>query len=324
LLIELAMYFLGLGATTSDEVWRTRGVHRPDSDLIYALRPGAVKTWRFKAFDESSQINSTGMRGDEIRARSSEEVRVLVLGDSMTYGHGVENHETWPMQLQLILDKRGGKRVEVINAAVKGYGTDQQYKYFRDRLMTLESDIVLLAVNGNDLVDNIQHPLFDLDDTGRLIDLDATDDPTYIEGRLYETLPTFVRRSRLGRFLIPAIGRVSARQRLHYQLDYESEDSRVWAARKAYVAIHQINRLTRNRGAKFVVIALPVNGWPGHRYWWLDQSIKEGIEVANLDKSSDWRRVKETHFFPEDPHFTVRGNQWMAQHAAIILEPLLE
>jgi len=324
LVVELTMVAFDLGGSPNAESWKTRGIHRADPDLIYSLRPGAASTWKFKQFDQVVQINSLGLRDREVGPKVAGELRVLVLGDSMTFGHGVRDEETWPNQLEKILSGNSGKKVDVINAAVKGYGTDHQYKFFRDRLVSLKPDILVLAVYGNDLVDNISHPLFTLDQEGLLVALDAAEDAMYTEAKLHEALPGMLSNSRLGRALIPVFSGLVARDALSFQEKPEARDSFTWAGRKARVAIYRLFELSKQHDFEFLVLGLPVKGWENHSYWWLDPVIKDGIRVVNLDKSADWRGQIASLFFAGDRHFSKTGNLWMAERAADSLRPLLK
>ncbi len=76
--------------------------------------------------------------------------RVLALGDSCTFGVGVEDEETWPAQLSRLL--RGGEvDAEVINAGVPGYTAFQGKRFLETRGLALEPDLVLVAFGFNDI-----------------------------------------------------------------------------------------------------------------------------------------------------------------------------
>ena len=69
------------------------------------------------------KINSKGLRDKEYQYDKQRGVfRILVLGDSFTWGYGVELKEIFTERLENML----GKNVEVLNAGVTGYGTDQE------------------------------------------------------------------------------------------------------------------------------------------------------------------------------------------------------
>ena len=67
-------------------------------------------------------INRQRMRGRaRVRARAATgATRMAVLGDSIAFGWGVEDGETYPARLEAILNARGPGRVEVVNAGFPG------------------------------------------------------------------------------------------------------------------------------------------------------------------------------------------------------------
>ena len=57
----------------------------------------------------------------------------MVLGDSAVAAFEVAYAETFVAQLERKLTHKLGLPVRVINAGVRGYGTDQDYLYYRER-----------------------------------------------------------------------------------------------------------------------------------------------------------------------------------------------
>lgn len=91
--------------------------------------------------------------------KSSEEVRIVVLGDSFTFGYGVEENETFPAILQESLRRALSENLTVINLGVRGYGTQQEYELYRYVGVEYNPDIVILALNRNDWEDTrLSHP----------------------------------------------------------------------------------------------------------------------------------------------------------------------
>ena len=80
---------------------------------------------------------------------------MLVLGDSVVAGFEVLDHETFVALAERRLRKRYGAPIEVINAGVRGYGTDQSYLYYRDRGHALDADLVVFSHSANDLRNNV-------------------------------------------------------------------------------------------------------------------------------------------------------------------------
>lgn len=119
-----------------------------DSELGFIPAPNqrAVRTLP-GVYSYRYSNNSLGMRGPEIHAKSKP--RILVLGDSFTYGIGVNDEETFCSILQALLPGN-----EIINAGNGGKGTDYALKFYRTKGKQLEPDVVILVFCGNDFSDN--------------------------------------------------------------------------------------------------------------------------------------------------------------------------
>jgi hypothetical protein len=166
--------------------------YRPDPELGYALRPGARLVWGTREFVERDAINADGFRDEPTPARDGETL-VLAVGDSFTFGHGVQMRESYPKVLQRMLRARG-RSVRVINAGVPGYGMDQTFKLVSHHGAALRPDLVLVGVQCSDVFDAFDVPLYDVRD-GRLVELDATKTYPFLQGRLAELAPRIVARS---------------------------------------------------------------------------------------------------------------------------------
>jgi hypothetical protein len=88
------------------------------------------------------RANAQGFRADRdfVVAKRPGLFRVLLFGDSFTAGDGVSNGKRFSDILEQML------RVEVYNMALPGTGTDQQYLVFREFGAILEYDLVVIAV----------------------------------------------------------------------------------------------------------------------------------------------------------------------------------
>ena len=96
-------------------------------------------------------INNRGLRDDEVEAVKPPEVmRILMLGDSVTFGWGVPAGETMSNVLERELTTRGAGPVEVINAGVGNYNTAMEVGYFFHSGKAYAPDIVVLNYFIND------------------------------------------------------------------------------------------------------------------------------------------------------------------------------
>jgi GDSL-like lipase/acylhydrolase family protein len=102
-------------------------------------------SWKTEYQGVKVDFNEFGLRDEPIRAKSDEEYRLLVLGDSVTFGWGIEKHSTFCSQLQDILNAKLGRPVRVINAGVGGYNTVQEFLFLKDRAVSFKPDMVILV-----------------------------------------------------------------------------------------------------------------------------------------------------------------------------------
>lgn len=139
-----------------------------DKDLGWAHIPGV----RNKEYDIT--INSKGLRGREYPYKPAGKKRVLMLGDSVVFGFGVADDETFSARLE-----RATENTEFINTGVCGWGTDQEWIFLKKEGLKYEPGLVILNFCGdNDFADNYfkfsiydsytPKPYFVIDDNGAL------------------------------------------------------------------------------------------------------------------------------------------------------------
>lgn len=117
---------------------------RPDPALLWAPRPGFAGSF----LDRPVRINRLGLRGPELqRPKPRGRRRIGCFGDSITFGYGVGDAETYPAQLDAKLRPAG---TEVVNAGVTGYSSHQVAVRLRDVAEAAELDVALFLVGWND------------------------------------------------------------------------------------------------------------------------------------------------------------------------------
>lgn len=97
----------------------------------------------FEFFGARAQTNRLGLRSPEPQVDPA--LRVLVLGDSTVFGHGVEDGETFSAQLA----RRTGADVQ--NAGVPGYTCLQSADRYDDLAAVLAPDILIIYTLHNDV-----------------------------------------------------------------------------------------------------------------------------------------------------------------------------
>lgn len=77
--------------------------------------------------------------------------RIVAVGDSITWGAGVEEEHTYAAELERLFVE-SGESAEVINAGVVGYSALQEELLFERRILPLDPDVVLVQFCSNDIL----------------------------------------------------------------------------------------------------------------------------------------------------------------------------
>jgi hypothetical protein len=136
-------------------------VERPEGGLAQLHRYSEVYGWEpvpgvtASVDGQRTTVNDSGLRGAaHPRARTGGRTRVMLLGDSVAFGYGVADEQTFAA----LLEARG---YEVINLAVPGYGTDQELLRLERVGIAYAPDVLLLHFClRNDFVDNASRKYF--------------------------------------------------------------------------------------------------------------------------------------------------------------------
>lgn len=101
------------------------------------------------------RINNQGLRGRDVDPQKLPgELRILVLGDSATFGFYVKDEETFPAQLETILKAKFLDRpVTVLNASSGGYTIKDEWLYLKSKGIHWAPDFVVVAFYPNDILD---------------------------------------------------------------------------------------------------------------------------------------------------------------------------
>ncbi len=108
-----------------------------------------------KNWDEKyGTLNSLGFRDDEVtRPKQTNTFRIIVLGDSLTFGQGIKNlDDIWTEILENRLNQLSNRdSYEVVNLAKQGYNVRQYLETLINTGLTLEPDLVMIGFFINDI-----------------------------------------------------------------------------------------------------------------------------------------------------------------------------
>lgn len=154
-----------LGGLVAEIALRVVGYSYPefyslDQSRGYALRPRA-EGWYRREGEAYVRINSDGLRDEEHSlSKPPDTIRIVVVGDSYPEALSVQTEEAfWSVMGKKLqeCDAFPGKKIEVLNFGVSGYGTAQELLTLREQVWKYSPDIVMLTVTtNNDLTDNLR------------------------------------------------------------------------------------------------------------------------------------------------------------------------
>lgn len=124
------------------------------------FEPGTVienKTNQFNEYNYSVRINSHGYRGPEFTTPKPEGVkRIMLMGDSFTFGVGANGDETIPALVGERL-KKIDSTVEVINAGVGHASPIYHWVNLKNFHLKHDPDVVVLLLDLTDIQDDWRH-----------------------------------------------------------------------------------------------------------------------------------------------------------------------
>jgi hypothetical protein len=307
-----------------------------------ALAPSYARFDWNREFQVWRRHNSLGFRGPDIAIEKPPgRTRVLVLGDSMTYGVGVEYEETYSAVLESL-----DPRLQVINTGVPGYCGEQELLLLEEFVGRLAPDVVLVAYFWNDLWGPIQGDFrhFEVRD-GVLRKLDyepiTEQHPMFarlrekyedrIEGYGFVTFQSHLYRFLSDRFKLLGYAIRDLRGEApeverggHIDLQQEAE---AWEL--SFALLRAQRDLARAHGAKFTVLVVPdqVQVEPDVKVydvprvlWGIQEHVvgfarREGIPV--VDPLEAMRAIRERDGLPQyhriDRHWNRVGHRHMAE-----------
>ena len=118
------------------------GMHQPHATRGWALKPNISITKNGKTYTS----NSDGFRSLYEFHDDPNKYEVLIIGDSFTFGDGIDDSVTWPHLLQQL-----DKDLNVFNLGGSGYGIDQMYITLSEAISQYHPKLVVAAFIDNDL-----------------------------------------------------------------------------------------------------------------------------------------------------------------------------
>ncbi len=332
---------------TVQQVLKDRPAMYRSSDVLFMeLLPHFQGALRESEFETTIQVNSLGYRQHEFKPHKGQGLRILVVGDSFTFGYGVEEPDSYPrvIERQLAEVRTGNELppVEVINAGVPAWWTDAYYLYLKEYGLALEPDLILLGLfMGNDIDGpDARSALWSrVDAAGLPLQIGSTNTqiekgrrvrvkrrsrwkiPLLRDSHVFQLLYTAQRNMR--RALKPTI-----KARSLYQALYSPQTNAI--VKTVRKLIGAMARLSQEHRARFAVVMLPERGQvsaasqAAHGELDFDKPQRLFAEfftqqnIAYVDLLPILRAAADhtALYFQYDSHFSVAGNRLAGREIA--------
>ncbi|MEQ8764458.1 MAG: GDSL-type esterase/lipase family protein [Planctomycetota bacterium] len=260
-----------------------------DPELGWRYSPGAKVRHQTQDFDVAIRINEKGQRDDPVSfERTDGRQRLLLLGDSLTFGWGVEEKESFASQLE---DSLGA---EVVNLAISGFGTDQELLLFRRLGHLYHADVVILTVCANDVEECSRERMYGKGKPRFVLHGDRLElVRDHVEQSFLERV-SHLYRSLWGKWIAARTPPLTDAQRQEGQ-------------QLVRALIRELSDEVRAAGGKLLVVS------EGER--WLGSQRIEGTEIPHLDVRDTLSQAEQDGpvRFAHDPHWTAHGHQVVAQ-----------
>jgi len=260
--------------------------------------PGSVDTKRTFPY----RTNAHGLRDRDRPPKASGSKRVLVIGDSYTWGYAVAEEEAYPQVAEQFLKARGRPDIEVINGGIPDYNSRQERQLLEQLMPIYTPDHVFLAYVVNDAEPSTAMP--------------NNPEETYRHSRSWFLTEAAERLNRkvFRRRLLP-----SAKDNVGSSyLDGFEEGSVKW--RDSREALRQMRDLCAAAGIRFIVFILPdVTQHLDDRYAWKtihDAVTRWGVElnIPVFDLLTLFRgENQQTLQVPWDGHPNAEAHRRMAE-----------
>lgn len=277
------------------------GVERylPDPDLFWRLTPNQKAYTKVGHFPV--RTNSMGMRSPEVDCeKPAGTMRVMVFGDSFTFGWGVRQEETYAAQLQqLFRAALPNRSVEVWNAGCNAYNVYQEVAYLR-KLVACKPDVVVISCTFND---------------GMIPDVSKMTEQDRERIRKGVALKNLVRRFALYNFVVEAKGKAvyfKIRSKIiggSWGTEVPGEEQQV---RMAGV-LRDAEQICRENGIKLVfLVTSGGQKEPGpYQQCMIDVATQDGVPLVNMvARLHDSERGQ---YWIPDGHFNAAGHAATAQ-----------
>ncbi len=307
--------------------------HYPQKDPIlhHSLVPKAKLTTSNNEFEVTYQINSYGLRDQEYPLEKPKDVfRILILGDSYTFGIGSNLEDTFSKILEKKLQTDyPDKKIEVINGGCSSYSPLLEYLFLIYKGLALNPDMVLLNYDMSDVQDDYKYGQVAIKDTqGKPIKVPPVDVQYYYREikKGYKSKYSFLEKSELYQFIVKRYYQLVGKKEAPYfyeqaqivagNIEYDRdlpmrENGGDW---KKYFEnsaenLRWIQELLKKKHIQFVVAIYPYGNLLNEKEWAIGRKLR-GFDAKTyssklFDYLDEFCKVQGIPFLNMLPYFQV-------------------
>jgi len=240
-------------------------------------------------------INSGGFRGREYSVEKPEEVyRIVVLGDSFTFGLGLNDNETFSYHLEQLLNEKNisGKRFEVLNFGVSGYNTVQEVAMLKMKALKYLPDMVIIAHQGNDIEDiceikEMEQKLYEK----HLVEHDFINNTFFTESAYFYHKSLELYYSKIGKKSFDEVFQI------------------------VQVPMQELYNLSLSQNFSLMIVHFPVGYREREQSEWLSNfSTRNGICYLDLIDAYKTKNLYSEILHPKDTHPNPYANRFFAEY----------
>ena len=214
------------------------------------------------------EINSLGMRDREYeRDPPPDTFRIAAVGDSFTFGFGVDAASSYPKVLErlLISETNAPASFEVMNFGVPGYQACHEEALVESKVLPLDPDIILVGYYLND-------PCNDCPEPELAADLRAFAAERQASVKAWQAFRDRTAFSHLLRYLAEA--RIERLSRIRDKDFFHTADKH-WSTVVAY--FDMLREAAASRGSRIVLVVFPeticADSWARYPYAWIHEKV---------------------------------------------------
>lgn len=306
----------------------------------YAVSPGPNSTYPIERAEFKTMIttNSLNMRDREVGPKPAGERRILCLGDSFTFGLGVDFDDTYPQKLEKEL-RQAALSYRVLNGSTGGNAVDA-LKFLNEKGLSFNPDMVIVqSYIGNDLYDGM-----------RFLPASASQNPSQESPNIFLKAKEGIRGIRLctidflwNRLIqVPWIDDLLFQKNIRYGnravylKDYPELELKLMGIELD--ALEKIRAICDKEGIRLLLIIIPTREQvfkkkflmdAKYDYRTPDRMLKSFCKVRNIafvDFLELYEALPEAttrpFYYAQDEHWTVKGQMFAAQTLSKVVQKL--